>query len=67
MENVIEITEAIAPRTRWGIEQAEERMEGCVPCARAARAEERMRNASEHERSGCNKDGGDCAPRARAG
>lgn len=69
MENVIEVAEAVAPRTRWGLEQAEERKEGvrAVRGARAARAGERMRNASENERSSCNKDSGDRAPRARAG
>lgn len=54
---------------RWEIEQAGERMEGVrtLRGARAARAEERMRNTSENERSGCKKDDGDCEPRARAG
>lgn len=69
MENGIEVAETIAPRARWGIEQAEERREGVrvLRDARAARAGERMENASENERSGRNKDGGDRTPRARAG
>lgn len=60
---------AVAPRTRRGIEQVEERKEGvrALRGARAARAGERMRDASENERTGRNKDGGDRAPRARAG
>lgn len=69
MENGIEVAVAIAPRVRWGIEQAEERRVGVrvLRSARATRAGERMENASENERSERNKDGGDRTPRARAG
>lgn len=54
MENAIEITEAIAPGARWGIEKAVDRKEGVrtLRGARAARVGKRERERASGVQQG---------------